>query len=148
MQAQTIKQLNAEIEQVNKYQCLLAMSAYKQLCDAQDSEMIRMGATESDLASLDESDSAVVQYFQRKQGYFISFGNSFRGWIAKSINRDFDVADVRDATHAFERLATDEAKSEFGKVVSKLRDTLSELGQMSTEQSKEVSTIMWALQES
>ncbi|MCY9864982.1 hypothetical protein OTK49_20920 [Vibrio coralliirubri] len=145
MQEKNIQQLSEELAQTYKYQCLLAMSLYKKLCEAQDAEMVRLGATEKDLESLNEDDPDVVHYLQSKLGYFISFTNSFRGWVFKDLDHNFDVADVRDATHAFDRLATITAQDEFGSSVSKLRDTLKELGQTSQAQSRELSRIMWAL---
>lgn len=140
---QVFEQINKAIQLGNQYKCAMALAVYKYLCDLQNQEMVKLDATEEDIATLTESDTDVVEYFQNNLGYFVSYENSFNGWVAAG--RDFDVSNVNVATHAFERLATDNLNKEHGAMVVMLRETLSTLGQTSPEQSAVLSKIIYFL---
>lgn len=143
IEMKVFEQINKAINLGNQYKCAMALAVYKYLCDLQSQEMIKLEGSEEDIAALTEYDKDVVEHFQYKQGYFVAYENSFDSWVAAG--SDFDVSNVNVATHAFERLATENLNKEHGTMVSMLRESLSTLGQTCGEQSAVLSKIIYFL---
>ena len=82
----------------------------------------------------------VVEGIQKKLSYFISYDHLFSTWLKKE--SDFNVADVRDALSAFNRLINSTHKNVFDKIFDTLQTGLSKLGENATSQTKAISDLL------
>lgn len=89
---------------------------------------------------MDESDEDFVAYTKETIGYFISYENLFSTWLYKG--SDFDVADVRKALSAFDRLISVSHKKVFEKIFNTLQTGLSKLGETASTQTKSINELI------
>lgn len=87
---------------------------------------------------LTEEQPAVVQVLQSQMGYFISYDHLFSTWVANGV----DVATVRDALQAFDRLIQPTPKKLFNGIFQDLSQGLGKLGEQSNDQTKRIAAIL------
>ena len=128
--------MRSKIE-ANEYKdYILGFIFYKFLSDKEENLFFEINGDDSDIKKLVEEDEDYVKYFQEKIGYFISYDNLFSTWLKKG--NDFDVSDVTDALHAFNRLTAEEYKRVYEKIFDTLQSGLSKLGDSSGTQTKSI----------
>lgn len=124
--------MRSKIE-ANEYKdYILGFMFYKFLSDKQELTLKNMGFTD-DFSEITEDNTRIVKELQKTNGYFISYENLFSTWILKG--NDFDVANVRDALGAFNRLISTTHKNVFEEIFDTLQTGLSKLGDNSRTQS-------------
>lgn len=135
--------MRSKIE-ANEYKdYILGFIFYKYLSDKQAQFARKEGMTDTDLTNLTEDDAETVAYFQENNGYFIAYQHLFSTWIAKG--SDFNIADVRDALSAFNRLIDDNHKKLFDGVLDTLQTGLSKLGENAATQTKAASDLIYLI---
>ena len=133
---ESANQMRSKIE-ANEYKdYILGFIFYKFLSDKEENLFFEINGEDSDIRDLIEEDEDYVKYFQEKIGYFISYENLFSTWLKKG--NDFDVSNVTDALHAFNRLTADEYKKVYEKIFDTLQSGLSKLGDSSGTQTKSI----------
>ena len=78
-------------------------------------------------------------------GFFISYENLFSTWLA--MGSDFDVANVRDALSAFNRLINPSHEKVFSGIFDTLQTGLSKLGGTSGEQTKAIRDLIYLIKD-
>ena len=137
---ESANKMRSKIE-ANEYKdYILGFIFYKFLSDKEVKYLIRIGYTESDMDTVTEEDTEIVENIQKNIGYFIGYDNLFSTWLAKG--SDFNVADVRDALSAFSRLINSSHKKVFDGVFDTLQTGLSKLGDSSNSQTKAISDLL------
>lgn len=135
--------MRSKIE-ANEYKdYILGFIFYKYLSDKELTFLLQEAYVEEDqLPQVTEANSEIIEpdYVQRSIGYFISYEHLFSTWIAQG--RDFNVANIRDALSAFERLIHPEYKKLFGGIFETLHTGLSKLGASEAEQSRAVRELL------
>jgi len=139
-------QMRSKIE-ANEYKdYILGFMFYKYLSDQTVLFALREGLTSDDLKEqLIEEDSETVDHFKSNLGYFISHENLFSTWIDQG--KDFEVANVRSALSAFNRLINSKHKKLFDGIFKTLETGLSNLGKTSQEQTKAISKLIHLIQD-
>lgn len=133
-------EMRSKIE-ANEYKdYILGFIFYKYLSEKEMRFFIEQGMSEDEIKKMDESDEDFVNYTKDTIGYFISYENLFSTWIDKG--DDFDVADVRTALSAFERLISDSHKKVFEKIFNTLQTGLSKLGETASTQTKSINNLI------
>lgn len=133
---ESANQMRSKIE-ANEYKdYILGFIFYKFLSDKEENLFFEINGDDSDIKDLVEEDEEYVKYFQEKIGYFISYDNLFSTWLKKG--NDFDVSNVTDALHAFNRLTAEEYKRVYEKIFDTLQSGLSKLGDSSGTQTKSI----------
>lgn len=134
-------QMRSKIE-ANEYKdYILGFMFYKYLSDQTVAFAIKEGLTLDSLKQdLTEEDEQTVEHFKSNIGYFISYENLFSTWIEKGI--DFNVANVRDALSAFNRLINVRHKRLFDGIFNTLQTGISKLGDTSQKQTKAISELI------
>jgi len=89
---------------------------------------------------LKEDEEEMKEYFRDNLGYFISYDNLFSTWLDKK--NDFDIADVRTALSAFERLIHPNHKKVFKDIFKTLETGIGKLGATSKDQTKAVGDLI------
>lgn len=121
---------------------------YKFLSDREFEYLTREGWTEADMKEdLNESNQMAVRNIQDNIGYFISYEDLFSTWISKTESRSFDVGNVRDAIHAFNRLISPTHKKVFTQIFNTLETGLSKLGESSGAQTKAITDLIHLIKE-
>ena len=87
----------------------------------------------------------MIKSIQQKLGYFMSYNHLFSTWLAKGC--DFNVADIRDALSAFNRLINPSHKKVFDKIFDTLQTGLSKLGDSSHSQTKSISELLYLIKD-
>lgn len=133
---ESANKMRSKIE-ANEYKdYILGFIFYKFLSDKEVEFLKKDGWDNNALKELTEEDDETVKYCQKNLGYFISYNDLFSTWIEKGI--DFDVANVRDALNAFNRLIDATHKNVFNKIFETLQTGLSKLGDSSGTQTKAI----------
>lgn len=132
--------MRSKIEANDYKDYILGFIFYKFLSDKEEAFLKNNDWRKADLKNLTEEDEETVGYCQRQLGYFISYENLFSTWLGKG--KDFDVANVRDAISAFNRLISGNYKKVFENIFDTLQTGLSKLGASSGEQTKAINDLI------
>lgn len=137
---ESANQMRSKIE-ANEYKdYILGFIFYKYLSDLEVKFAKKEGFAAADIAALSEADSVTMNYIKGNIGYFIAYPDLFSSWI--KMGRDFDVANVRDALSAFNRLINPVHKKLFSGIFDTLQTGLSKLGESSAAQTKAISELI------
>lgn len=139
-------QMRSKIE-ANEYKdYILGFMFYKYLSDQTVSFALKEGLTLDDLEEqLIEKDEETVEHFKSNLGYFISHQNLFTTWVEQG--KDFEVANVRNALSAFNRLINAKHKKLFDGIFTTLETGLSKLGDTAQKQTKAISQLIHLIQD-
>lgn len=132
--------MRSKIEANDYKDYILGFIFYKFLSDKEVTLLKSDDWTDADLKELSEKDQETVEYCQRQLGYFISYENLFSTWLKKG--KDFDVANVRDAISAFNRLISGSYKKVFENIFDTLQTGLSKLGDSAGTQTKAINGLI------
>lgn len=133
--------MRSKIEAHEYKDYILGFIFYKFLSDQVEQLMYANGVDHEELAEvLVESDADTVKFVQNRLGYFIAFDNLHSTWRAQG--NDFNVANVRDALAAFDRLILSSRSHVFQGVFRTLETGLSKLGSNATAQTKAIKTLL------
>ena len=132
--------MRSKIEANDYKDYILGFIFYKSLSDKEESFFNSDVCTEEDLKELTEDDAETVDYCQRQLGYFSSYEKLFSTWLSKG--RDFDVANVRDAISAFNRLISGSYKKVFEIIFHTLETGLSKLGDTDSSRTKSINDLI------
>lgn len=139
---ESANQMRSKIE-ANEYKdYILGFIFYKYLSEKQLQFARKEDFTEEDIIALNEedTDTQTVDFIKKNIGYFISYENLFSTWINKG--KDFDVANVRDALSAFDRLISPKHKKLFDGIFDTLQTGLSKLGETAAKQTKAIADLL------
>lgn len=137
---ESANKMRSKIE-ANEYKdYILGFIFYKFLSDKEVKYLTGLGYTTDDIDTVTEEDADIVENVQKNIGYFISYDNLFSTWLNKG--SDFNVADVRDALSAFNRLINSSHKKVFSGIFDTLQTGLSKLGDSSNSQTKAISDLL------
>jgi len=137
---ESANKMRSKIE-ANEYKdYILGFIFYKFLSDKEVKYLKQNDWTDEYLPQLTEDDTETVHSVQRNIGYFIAYDNLFSTWL--DMGSDFNVANVRDALSAFNRLISDTHKKVFEKIFDTLQTGLSKLGDSSGSQTKAISDLI------
>lgn len=137
---ESANKMRSKIE-ANEYKdYILGFIFYKFLSDKELKYLKQNDWTDEYLPALTETDAETVLSVQRNIGYFIAYENLFSTWL--KMGNDFNVANVRDALSAFNRLISETHKKVFEKVFDTLQTGLSKLGDSSGSQTKAISDLI------
>lgn len=131
--------MRSKIEASEYKDYILGFIFYKFLSEQEEKYFEKEGATEEEIKELEEY-SEEAKSVQKNIGYFISYKNLFSTWIKKG--NDFNIADVRDALSAFDRLINPTHKKVFDGIFKTLETGLSKLGTDSNSQTKAVKDLI------
>lgn len=133
-------QMRSKIE-ANEYKdYILGFIFYKYLSEKELQFAKKEEFTEADIEALSESDTETVEHIKSNIGYFIAYEHLFSTWI--SMGKDFDVANVRDALSAFNRLISPAHKKLFDGIFDTLQTGLSKLGDSAASQTKAIRELL------
>lgn len=133
---ESANRMRSKIE-ANEYKdYILGFIFYKFLSETEIARLKAKDFLESDLPTLREEDSELVEFVKDECGYFISYDNLFSTWLAKG--KDFGIENVRDALSAFDRNINKPQRRVFDGVFDTLQTGLSKLGTDARSQSKAV----------
>ena len=137
---ESANQMRSKIE-ANEYKdYILGFIFYKYLSDKELEFCKKEDFTQEDIDALSEEDTETVNYIRKNIGYFIAYENLFSTWI--DAGKDFDVANVRDALSAFNRLISPDHKKLFDDIFNTLETGLSKLGETSGKQTQAISDLI------
>jgi type I restriction enzyme M protein len=137
---ESANQMRSKIE-ANEYKdYILGFIFYKYLSDQLVQYAKKQGMSDAEIALLSEDDAETADYIRKDIGYFIAYDNLFSTWLAKG--SDFEVANVRDALSAFERLIHPNHKKLFDGIFNTLQTGLSKLGESAAKQTKAISDLL------
>lgn len=132
--------MRSKIE-ANEYKdYILGFIFYKYLSDQLVQYAKQQGMTAAEITNLSEADTETCDYIRQNLGYFIAYEHLFSTWLNKG--SDFDVANVRDALSAFERLIHSHHKKLFDGIFNTLQTGLSKLGESAAKQTKAISDLL------
>lgn len=133
--------MRSKIEAQEYKDYILGFIFYKFLSDQVEQLMYANDVEPDELAEvLVEDDPETVEFVQHRLGYFISYNNLHSTWRAEG--SDFNVADVRDALGAFERLILPSRSHVFKDIFRTLETGLSKLGSNATSQTKAIKDLL------
>lgn len=133
---ESANRMRSKIE-ANEYKdYILGFIFYKFLSETEINRLKTKDFLESDLPTLREEDTELVEFVKDECGYFISYDNLFSTWLAKG--KDFGIENVRDALSAFDRNINKPQRRVFDGVFDTLQTGLSKLGTDARGQSKAV----------
>ena len=134
------KSMRSKIE-ANEYKdYILGFIFYKYLSDKEIQFCKKEDMTEQGIKNLTEEDEGTVNFIKKNIGYFIGYDDLFSTWISQG--KDFDVANVRDALSAFDRLISPKHKKLFDGIFDTLQTGLSKLGETTAKQTKAISELI------
>ncbi|PWI29764.1 type I restriction-modification system subunit M [Flavobacteriaceae bacterium LYZ1037] len=138
---ESANQMRSKIE-ANEYKdYILGFIFYKYLSDKEIQFCKKQDFTDENIKALsEEGDVETVNYIKKNIGYFIAYDNLFTTWI--DLGKDFDVANVRDALSAFNRLISPAHKKLFDGIFDTLQTGLSKLGESAPKQTKAISDLL------
>ncbi len=137
---ESANQMRSKIE-ANEYKdYILGFIFYKYLSDKQLQFCKTNDFTQDNIEALAEADAETVNYIKKNIGYFIAYDDLFSTWIKQG--KDFDVANVRDALSAFDRLISPKHKKLFDGIFDTLQTGLSKLGETTAKQTKAISELI------
>ena len=132
--------MRSKIE-ANEYKdYILGFIFYKYLSENQLKYLKSVNMTDVDIKLLKEDGGAEQETIQEQLGYFIAYEDLFSTWIEKG--RDFEIANVRDALSAFNRLIIPKYKRLFDGIFNTLETGLSKLGESAAAQTKSASELI------
>lgn len=128
--------MRSKIE-ANEYKdYILGFIFYKFLSDKEVQFLKSKGIKDEMMPTITEDKENRVKFIQENLGYFIAYKNLFSTWLG--MDKDFTVANVRDALSAFNRLIHPNHKKLFDKIFETLQTGLSKLGASTAEQNQAV----------
>lgn len=133
--------MRSKIEAQEYKDYILGFIFYKFLSDQVEQLMYTNDVAPEDLKDvLVESDPETVEFVRNRLGYFISFDNLYSTW--RAAGSDFNVADVRVAVAAFDRLILPSRKHVFEDIFRTLETGLSKLGDSATSQTAAIKKLL------
>lgn len=141
----TANQMRSKIEAYEYKDFILGFIFYKFLSEREEKFLLANGYTREDLKSVSEYDPDVLEWVQGNLGYFIGYKNLFSTWL--SLERDFDVSNVRDGLSAFSRCVSTSHRGVFDNVFETLQTGLSKLGDSSGNQTKAINGLLQVIKE-
>lgn len=133
--------MRSKIEAQEYKDYILGFIFYKFLSDQVEQLMYANDVEPDELAELlVEDDPETVKFVQHRLGYFISYNNLHSTW--RAAGNDFNVADVRDALAAFDRLILPSRSRVFEDIFRTLETGLSKLGSNATSQTKAIKDLL------
>ncbi len=139
---ESANKMRSKIE-ANEYKdYILGFIFYKFLSDKEVAFLRKEGMTDDEFKALSEEDKETVKFCQDNVGYFIAYENLFSTWLEKDRERTFDIANVRDALSAFDRLISKNHRKVFEKIFDTLQVGLKKLGETSGAQTKAVAGLL------
>ena len=142
---ESANKMRSKIE-ANEYKdYILGFIFYKYLSDQELSFLKKNDYTEEYLPTVTEDDQETVKWVQTSLGFFISYENLFSTWL--NMGKDFDVANVRDALSAFNRLINPSHEKVFAGIFDTLQTGLSKLGGTSGEQTKAIRDLIYLIKD-
>lgn len=132
--------MRSKIEANDYKDYILGFIFYKFLSDKEEAYLKSNSWTDEDLKKLTEEDIEDVGFCQQNLGYFISYENLFSTWLKKG--KDFNVANVRDAISAFNRLISGNYRKVFENIFDTLQTGLSKLGDSAGSQTKAINELI------
>lgn len=133
--------MRSKIEAQEYKDYILGFIFYKFLSDQVEQLMYANDVEPDELAEvLVEGDAETVEFVQNRLGYFISYDNLHSTW--RAAGSDFNVADVRDALAAFDRLLLPSRAHVFKDIFRTLETGLSKLGSNATSQTKAIKDLL------
>ncbi|MGP5497713.1 type I restriction-modification system subunit M [Corynebacterium flavescens] len=133
--------MRSKIEAQEYKDYILGFIFYKFLSDQVEQLMYANDVEPDELAEvLVEDDPETVEFVQHRLGYFISYNNLHSTW--RNEGSDFNVADVRDALAAFDRLLLPSRAHVFKDIFRTLETGLSKLGSNATSQTKAIKDLL------
>lgn len=132
--------MRSKIEANDYKDYILGFIFYKFLSDKEEAYLKNNNWTDEELKKLTEKDVEDVGFCQQNLGYFISYENLFSTWLKKG--KDFNVANVRDAISAFNRLISRTYKKVFENIFDTLQTGLSKLGDSAGSQTKAINDLI------
>ena len=133
--------MRSKIEAQEYKDYILGFIFYKFLSDQVEQLMYTNDVEPDELAEvLVEDDAETVEFVQNRLGYFISYDNLHSTW--RAAGSDFNVADVRDALAAFDRLLLPSQAHVFKDIFRTLETGLSKLGSNATSQTKAIKDLL------
>lgn len=132
--------MRSKIEANDYKDYILGFIFYKFLSDKEEAYLKSNSWTDEDLKKLTEEDIEDVGFCQQNLGYFISYENLFSTWLKKG--KDFNVANVRDAISAFNRLISENYRKVFENIFDTLQTGLSKLGDSAGSQTKAINELI------
>lgn len=142
---ESANKMRSKIE-ANEYKdYILGFIFYKFLSDKEVKYLTGLGYTSDDIDTVTEEDADIVENVQKNIGYFIGYDNLFSTWLNKG--SDFNVADVRVALSAFNRLINKSHKKVFSGIFATLDTGLSKLGDSSNSRTKAISDLLYLIKD-
>ena len=133
--------MRSKIEAQEYKDYILGFIFYKFLSDQIEQLMYANDVEPDELAEvLVEDDVETVEFVQNRLGYFISYNNLHSTW--RAAGSDFNVANVRDALAAFDRLLLPSRAHVFKDIFRTLETGLSKLGSNATSQTKAIKDLL------
>lgn len=133
--------MRSKIEAQEYKDYILGFIFYKFLSDQVEQLMYTNDVEPDELAEvLVEDDAETVEFVQNRLGYFISYDNLHSTW--RAAGSDFNVANVRDALAAFDRLLLPSQAHVFKDIFRTLETGLSKLGSNATSQTKAIKDLL------
>ncbi len=133
--------MRSKIEAQEYKDYILGFIFYKFLSDQVEQFMYKNEVAPEELAKvLVESDADTVEFLQDQLGYFIGYDNLYSTW--RAAGSDFNVADVRDALAAFDRLILPNRAHVFKDILRTLETGLSKLGTNAISQTKAIKDLL------
>jgi len=132
--------MRSKIEANDYKDYILGFIFYKFLSDKEEAYLKSNSWTDENLKKLTEEDTEDVGFCQQNLGYFISYENLFSTWLKKG--KDFNVANVRDAISAFNRLISGNYRKVFENIFDTLQTGLSKLGDSAGSQTKAINELI------
>lgn len=133
--------MRSKIEAQEYKDYILGFIFYKFLSDQVEQLMYANDVAPEDLQDvLVEEDPETVEFVRNRLGYFISFDNLYSTW--RAAGNDFNVADVRVAVAAFDRLILPSRKHVFEDIFRTLETGLSKLGDSATSQTAAIKKLL------
>lgn len=133
--------MRSKIEAQEYKDYILGFIFYKFLSDQVEQLMYANDVEPDELAEvLAEEDPETIEFVQHRLGYFIAYNNLHSTW--RAAGSDFNVADVRDALAAFDRLILPSRSHVFKDIFRTLETGLSKLGSNATSQTKAIKDLL------
>ncbi len=133
--------MRSKIEAQEYKDYILGFIFYKFLSDQVEQFMYKNEVAPEELATvLVESDVDTVEFVRNQLGYFIGYDNLYSTW--RAAGSDFNVANVRDALAAFDRLILPSRTHVFKDILRTLDTGLSKLGTNATSQTKAIKDLL------
>ena len=142
---ESANKMRSKIE-ANEYKdYILGFIFYKYLSDQELAFLRKNDYTDEYLPSVNEEDQETVEWVRTALGFFISYENLISTWLA--MGSDFDVANVRDALSAFNRLINPSHEKVFSGIFDTLQTGLSKLGGTSGEQTRAIRDLIYLIKD-